>query len=337
MGEPRVLPAAPARDLSPFDCRPRRGIGGVHDPRGFDHWEVLPDQGDYHDPTFLTMDGGSHVRPGYATDLITDLALEWLGSVAADDPGAPWCLPVQHKAPHRPWEPAERHADLTFESAGVAPETFFDDYSHRASPAREARMRVGRDLHREDLKADPPSGADREVDPAAYAQWALERYLTDYLRCVVAVDEGVGRLLDHLEATGQADDTVVIYTSDQGFFLGEHGWYASRYIERERQEAAYFVPGFAENMEALKRNFFFRGFFNDRGYFNLADISPAAYRQGVLTAGGDRRPVGTRPRQHGCRQIDTKGRGASRAQQAEIAPGSTACIDGGRPVDVREH
>jgi arylsulfatase A-like enzyme len=209
------------------------GHGGIHDPRGFDHWEVLPDQGDYHDPEFLTMDGGSHVRPGYATDLITDLSLDWLRSVEAE-PDAPWCLLVQHKAPHRPWEPAPRHAELTFPSAGVAaPETFFDDYSDRASAAAEARMRVGRDLNREDLKADPPSGAERDVDPAAYAQWALDRYLTDYLRCVVAVDEGVGRLLDHLDETGQAADTVVIYTSDQGFFLGEHGWYDKRFMYAE--------------------------------------------------------------------------------------------------------
>jgi arylsulfatase A-like enzyme len=205
------------------------GHGGVHDPQGFDHWEVLPDQGDYHDPTFLRMDGSAHVRPGYATDLITDLSLDWLRSVEGDED--PWCLLVQHKAPHRPWEPAARHAELTFESARGRPETFDDDHSHRASAARDARMRVGRDLTREDLKADAP--VSREADPAAYADWALERYLTDYLRCVVAVDEGVGRLLDHLDETGQADDTVVVYTSDQGFFLGEHGWYDKRFMYAE--------------------------------------------------------------------------------------------------------
>ncbi len=207
------------------------GHGGVHDPRGFDHWEVLPDQGEYHDPTFLTMDGGSHVRPGYATDLITDLSLGWLEETAAADPDAPWCLLVQHKAPHRPWEPAERHADLTFGSAGSEPATFFDDYENRSTAARDARMRVGRDLNREDLKGDPP--LEVVADPTAYARWALDRYLTDYLRCVVAVDEGVGRLLDHLDATGQADDTVVLYTSDQGFFLGEHGWYDKRFMYAE--------------------------------------------------------------------------------------------------------
>jgi arylsulfatase A-like enzyme len=207
------------------------GHGGVHDPRGFDHWEVLPDQGDYHDPTFLTMAGGSHVRPGYATDLITDMSLDWLRETAAEHPDAPWCLMVQHKAPHRPWEPAERHADLTFESSTTPPDNFFDDYSHRATAARDARMRVGRDLTREDLKAEPP--LDVVPDPVEYARWALDRYLTDYLRCVVAVDEGVGRLLDHLDETGQAEDTLVLYTSDQGFFLGEHGWYDKRFMYTE--------------------------------------------------------------------------------------------------------
>ncbi len=206
------------------------GHGGVHDPRGFDHWEVLPDQGDYHDPEFLTMPergGGSHVRPGYATDLITDLALDWLGDVEGGD--EPWCLLVQHKAPHRPWEPAARHATLFDEDAIPPPGNFFDDYAHRAEAAREARMRVARDMNEEDLKQPAPDGLAGED----YAHWAFRRYILDYLRCVVAVDEGVGRLLDHLDATGQAEDTVVVYTSDQGFFLGEHGWYDKRFMYRE--------------------------------------------------------------------------------------------------------
>jgi len=203
------------------------GHGGVHDPRGFDHWEVLPDQGDYHDPEFLTMDGGSHVRPGYATDLITDMSLAWLQETEAT--GQPWCLLVQHKAPHRPWEPAPRHADLFQDDDIPPPDTFFDDYTNRAQAAADARMRIARDLVAEDLKEEPPPGAQGEE----YARWAFRRYILDYLRCVVAVDEGVGRLLDHLDETGQAEDTVVAYTSDQGFFLGEHGWYDKRFMYRE--------------------------------------------------------------------------------------------------------
>jgi arylsulfatase A-like enzyme len=133
------------------------GHGETHDPRGFDTWEVLPDQGDYVDPEFLLPDGTSHVRTGYATDLITDLGLEWLGEV--QDGPDPWCLLVQHKAPHRPWIPAERHRDL-FAEGFEPPRTFFDDYEGRASAARDARMRVGRDLNREDLKQEPPAGLD---------------------------------------------------------------------------------------------------------------------------------------------------------------------------------
>ncbi|MDQ4007197.1 MAG: sulfatase [Actinomycetota bacterium] len=205
------------------------GHGGVHDPRGFDHWEVLPDQGDYHDPTFLTMDGGSHVRPGYATDLITDLALDWLSQSDEKCDEQPWCLLVQHKAPHRPWEPADRHKSLYGNADVPMPDTFFDDHAGRADAAAQARMRVGRDLNREDLKADPPPGVDAE----AYARWAYQRYIADYLRCVAAIDENVGRLLDHLDDTGQSDDTAVVYTSDQGFFLGEHGWYDKRFMYAE--------------------------------------------------------------------------------------------------------
>ena len=200
------------------------GHGGVHDPRGFDHWEVLPDQGDYVDPEFLTQGGGSRVRPGYVTDVITDLALEWLA-----DTRAPWCLLVHHKAPHRPWVPAARHARLYDDVEIPAPATFFDDYAGRAAAAAEARMRVGRDLNTQDVKAAPPSDLVRE----STALWYYRRYIVDYLRCVAAIDENVGRLLDWLDSSGAAPDTVVIYTSDQGFFLGEHGWYDKRFMYAE--------------------------------------------------------------------------------------------------------
>lgn len=249
------------------------GHGGVHDPRGFDHWEVLPDQGDYHDPVFLTMDGGSHVRAGYATDLITDLALEWLDDVGAAEP---WCLLVQHKAPHRPWEPAGRHAALFADEEIPLPETFFDDYAHRAQAATDARMRVARDLLAEDLKEEPPPGTAGEE----YARWAFRRYILDYLRCVVAVDEGVGRLLDHLDTTGQAQDTVVVYTSDQGFFLGEHGWYDKRFMYRESLQMPLVVrypwlvaPGSVNDDLVLNVDF-------AQTFLDLAGVEPHPRMQG---------------------------------------------------------
>jgi arylsulfatase A-like enzyme len=270
------------------------GHGGVHDPRGFDHWEVLPDQGAYHDPEFLTMAGGSHVRRGYATDLITELALEWLRSTATGTPDAPWCLLVQHKAPHRPWEPAPRHARLFADAPIDVPATFFDDYAHRADAASEARMRVARDLNREDLKADPPAG----LDPESQARWAFDRYITDYLRCVVAVDEGVGRLVDHLDATGQAEDTVVVYTSDQGFFLGEHGWYDKRFMYAESLQMPLLVryprmvrPGSASDALVLNVDF-------AQTILELAGVPAHPRMQGrsmvPLLAGADASAIGWR-------------------------------------------
>ena len=268
------------------------GHGGVHDPQGFDHWEVLPDQGEYHDPTFLTRDGGSHVRAGYATDLITDLSLEWLREV--EHQGTPWCLLVQHKAPHRPWEPAARHQEL-FEDVEIElPGSFFDTYDGRADAARGARMRIGRDLTKEDLKQPPPDGLKGED----HARWAFRRYILDYLRCVVAVDEGVGRLLDHLDATGQAEDTVVVYTSDQGFFLGEHGWFDKRFMYRESLQMPLVVryPRLVEaatSNDALVLNVDFAQTFLD-----LAGVEPHPRMQGrsmrPLLEGRDPDQVGWR-------------------------------------------
>jgi arylsulfatase A-like enzyme len=268
------------------------GHGGIHDPRGFDHWEVLPDQGDYYDPAFLTCDGGTPVREGYATDLITDLSLEWLREAEQGD--QPWCLLVQHKAPHRPWEPAPRHAKLFDDDDIDLPGTFFDAYEGRATAAREARMRVARDLGLEDLKQDPPNGLDGED----HARWAFRRYLLDYLRCVVAVDEGVGRLLDHLDETGQADDTVVVYTSDQGFFLGEHGWYDKRFMYRESLQMPLVVryprlvrPGTVSDALVLNVDF-------AQTLLDLAGVDPHPRMQGrsmrPLLAGSPGSEVGWR-------------------------------------------
>lgn len=201
------------------------GVGDEHDPYGFDYWDVLIDQGEYHDPRFRSAQGVRRVE-GYATDLITDLALDWLD---ARDTTRPFCLLVHHKAPHRPWEPDEKHAELYADEDIPLPETFWDDYSSRAGAAAEATMRVDRDLTSTDLKAEPPPGlTDREL-----AEWAYQRYMKDYLRCVASVDDNVGRLLDYLDDHGLADDTLIIYTSDQGFFLGDHGWYDKRFMYEE--------------------------------------------------------------------------------------------------------
>lgn len=209
------------------------GHGPDHDPRGFDHWVVLPDQGDYHNPTFF--DNGVERRfDGYATDIITDLSLSWLDS---RDRTRPFCLLVHHKAPHRPWEPDEKHMHLYADTDIPLPETFHDDYANRSEAAKAALMRVARDLTPTDLKEPVPPG----LTPEEEAYWKYQRYMKDYLRCVASVDDNVGRVLDYLDAEGLRDDTIVVYTSDQGFFLGDHGWYDKRFMYEESLRMPFLV------------------------------------------------------------------------------------------------
>ncbi len=205
------------------------GEGPRHCPTGFDDWAVLPGQGFYHNPTFIYPgpDGGEKrtVR-GYVTDLITDLSLAWL---ERRDPNRPFCLLCHHKAPHRPWYPDEKHAAMFLNEDVPEPETLLDDYANRAHAAAAAAMRVGVHMNPTDLKCELP----QFMDEPSLRRWAYQRYIKDYLRVVQSVDDNVGRLLDYLDAKGLAEDTLVIYTSDQGFFLGDHGWYDKRFMYEE--------------------------------------------------------------------------------------------------------
>ena len=185
------------------------GHGGNYDPTGFDYWNVLPDQGEYHNPEMLELSERKSYQ-GYVTDLITDLSLEWLRK---RDKEKPFLLMCHHKAPHRPWEPDDKHAAMYEDIDIPEPETFNDDYSNRAAAAA-ATMRIDRDLNLEDLKVPTPEG----LTPEAEKRWKFQRYIKDYLRCVASVDDNVGRLLDYLDEAGIAGDTMVVYTSDQGFF-----------------------------------------------------------------------------------------------------------------------
>ena len=219
-----------------------------NNPVGFDYWNILPGQGLYHDPVFYECPWGmgetSAAVPtetgyvereygGYVTDIITELSLQWLDQ---RNPEKPFCLLCHHKAPHRRWEPHERHMSL-FEDDVPLPPTFDDDYSNRSVAAQVARMRIDRDLTVEDTKGVPPEGlTDHELK-----QWKYQRYIKDYLRCVAAVDESVGSLLDYLDEQGLAEDTIVIYTSDQGFFLGDHGWYDKRFMYEESLRMPFVV------------------------------------------------------------------------------------------------
>ncbi|MEX2174458.1 MAG: sulfatase [Pirellulaceae bacterium] len=230
-------------------------IGKWHlnsEPTGFDHWHILIGQGPYYNPRMQTP-GGIVAHDGYTTDIITDVALDWLKNKR--DKAKPFCLLYQHKAPHRNWQPAPRHLDKYQDEKIPEPDTLFDDYSGRAKPAAENQMSVAEHLTPHDLKLVPQPGLTPEqqanfdkaygdeneelkqkqakLTPKQQTQWNYQRYAKDYLRCIDAVDENVGRMLDYLDESGLAENTLVIYTSDQGWYLGEHGWYDKRWMYEE--------------------------------------------------------------------------------------------------------
>ena len=213
------------------------GHGPGADPSGFDHWRVLPGQGHYHNPVMLEPGGRIIERGGYVTDLITDDCIEFLDEHRRDQPDRPFALFCHHKAPHRSWEPAPRHF-TKYDDVDIAePHTFRDDLDGRAEVIQAVRMRM-MDLDPiVDLKAVVPEGLTEDEEIA----WRYQRYIKDYLRVVDAIDENVGRLLSHLESTGQTDNTIVIYTSDQGFFLGDHGWFDKRLMYEQSLQMPFLI------------------------------------------------------------------------------------------------
>lgn len=238
----------------------------VSEPQGFDFWEVLPGQGVYYNPDFLTPAGRVKV-PGYVTDVITDKAIDWIQNKRDKD--KPFVLMCQHKAPHRGWDPPPRYLHL-FDGVTIPePPTLFDDYKGRASGAANTEMTIANHmLDGHDLKIVPEAdddspgakmlrGVTARMDPeqrkawdegfakrneefksgkltgSALVSWKYQQYMKDYLACIKAVDDSVGRLVDYLDQAGLADNTIVIYSSDQGFYLGEHGWYDKRWMYEE--------------------------------------------------------------------------------------------------------
>jgi len=218
-------------------------IGKWHlgtEPTGFDKWAILPGQGKYHDPDFMKPDGLSVIK-GYVTDIITDMSLDFIKNRPQ---GKPFFLMCHHKAPHRNWQPDEEHKKM-FENREIPePATLYDDYSTRTDAAREATMTIKNDLNKNDLKMDPPTG----LEGKALLKWKYQRYMKDYLACIASVDDNVGRLLDFLDKAGLRENTIVIYTSDQGFFLGDHGWYDKRFMYEESIKMPFLVrwPGAAK-------------------------------------------------------------------------------------------
>ena len=239
-------------------------IGKWHlgsDPRGFDRWEILPGQGAYTDPIFYTATGEKTYTGRYVTDVITELGIDFIDKRPR---GRPFFLMLHHKAPHRPWEPDAAHGARFAGQWIPEPETLWDTYETRSDALHENRQRIARDLTRRDLKLPPPAdlqGAARAAWLAekpesvttmvegkrvtltgeALTRWKYQRYMQDYLATVQSVDDGVGRVLEALDRRGLAKNTIVVYTSDQGFFLGDHGLFDKRFMYEESLRMPFLV------------------------------------------------------------------------------------------------
>lgn len=273
-------------------------IGKWHlksDPTGFDHWSVLIGQGTYYNPTFKTP-GGMVKETGYTTDIICDHTLKWLKDQR--DPKKPFMLFCQHKAPHREWEPGPNHLTMYDDVTIPEPPTLFDDYANRTGTAKKQEMSVERHLTERDLKLKPPTNLTPEqlrkwneaYEPKNEAfrkanltgkdlvRWKYQRYIKDYLRCVASVDDNVGRLLKYLDDSGLAKNTVVVYCSDQGFYLGDHGWYDKRWMYEESLRTPLMVrwpgvikPG-SENRDLVQNLDFAQTFLDIAGVAQPADM-----------------------------------------------------------------
>lgn len=221
----------------------------VSDPTGFDFWQVLPGQGIYYNPPMI-RNGEKVQLEGYVTDIITDVSIEWLKH---RDKSKPFVLMTQHKAPHREWEPALRHLGHDGDRQYPEPPTLFDDYANRGIAVRDQDMSLEKTITPRDMKFATPATLNEEQRKAweayygprnaAYekanltgkelVRWRYQRYMHDYLGCVKAVDESVARILKFLDDEGLAENTIIVYSSDQGFYLGEHGWFDKRWIFEE--------------------------------------------------------------------------------------------------------
>lgn len=236
-------------------------------PTGFDHWEIVPGQGDYYNPDFIRQTGDTVRVHGYLTNLITDRSIEWLEQ--GRDPEKPFCLLVHHKAQHRNWMADTCNLTLYEDRTFPLPETFFDDYAGRPAAAAQ-EMSIASDVDMDPvydlkmLKEGHPGrlkGAyewilsrmdsaqraawNRFYDPIIEdfytrnpqgrerAEWKFNRYMRDYLKTLKSLDDNVGRLLRYLDESGLAENTLVVYTSDQGFYMGEHGWFDKRFMYEE--------------------------------------------------------------------------------------------------------
>ncbi|WP_235296278.1 sulfatase family protein [Portibacter marinus] len=269
-------------------------FGKLHfgnNPKGFDQFKILPGQGHYYNPDFITKDSGRVQIQGYVTDIITDMTLDWLKNERKED--GPFLLMYLHKAPHREWLPASRHYTEFIDREFPEPETLFDDYEGRGTAAKESEMNLLQHMNWAGDSKIPPEVMDElgipqtaKWDKQAYTnnlgrmnevqradwdkvyapmieefrkefpsmteedkmKWRYQRYMQDYLGSIASVDEGVGEVLDYLKESGLDENTIVVYTSDQGFYLGEHGWFDKRFIYNESFKTPLLIkwPGVIE-------------------------------------------------------------------------------------------
>ena len=237
-------------------------IGKWHlgsDPTGFDRWIVLPGQGAYWNPQLLTPGKKKVSIEGHCTDITTDLGIEFLKTRPKEKP---FFLMLHQKAPHRAWEPATRHIEMFKDKVIPEPETLWDDYATRPTALPVNQQTVARDLTRRDLKLTPPAGlqgpalqkwmqtkpAELEVDGKVLTgkelvKWKYQTYMRDYLACVQGVDDGVGKVLDYLDESGLAENTIVIYSADNGWYLGELGLYDKRFMYEPGLHVPLLVKG----------------------------------------------------------------------------------------------
>jgi len=250
-------------------------IGKWHlasDPTGFSHWEILPGQGNYYNPDFINKDG-RHREEGYVTEIITDKCIQWLNQVK--NSGQPFMLMMHHKAPHREWQPGPDELALYKNVTFPEPATLFDDYSDRGTAEKTQDMTISKTMRiEEDLKlykdrskmkntglnrltTEQMTAWNSVYDPIIkqfyesdlkgdeLIRYKYQRYLQDYLACIAAVDKSVGEVLDYLKENGLDKNTIVIYASDQGFYLGEHGWFDKRWMFEESYRTPLLVqwPG----------------------------------------------------------------------------------------------
>ncbi len=238
-------------------------IGKWHlesEPTGFNYWDILPGQGDYYNPDFISA-AGNHTEHGYVTEIITDKSISWLKE--AMKAGKPFMLMMHHKAPHREWQPGPDELSLYKNVIFPEPSTLLDDYSGRGLAEKCQDMTINKTMRiEEDLKLFRDSShmlatslgrmdvAQRKAWNSVYepiirqfyssglsgnelVRYKYQRYMQDYLACIAAVDKSVGKILDFLKENGLDRNTIVIYASDQGFYLGEHGWFDKRFMFEE--------------------------------------------------------------------------------------------------------